>query len=220
MWCGALVAQMTTSAAARRCSSSSIGTGSPSKRSASCAAFCMVRFMTRTRPAPRASRLTAQSSATLPAPTSSTVASSSPSSASRATTAATEPTDAGLVPIAVSVRMRRPVSIALSKRRESTGPTAFSARLRRERLAHLPEHLRLARHERVHPAGHAVEVQQRALAAVHVEGVVRQRIVLAGDGQQLRDRDLVQVRRVGLDEVQLGAVAGRDRDGLGRVARA
>ena len=89
----------------------------------------MVRFMTRTRPAPRARRLTAQSSATLPAPTSSTVASSSPSSASRATTAATEPTDAGLVPIAVSVRMRRPVSIALSKRRESTGPTAFSARL-------------------------------------------------------------------------------------------
>ena len=67
-------------------------------------------------------------------------------------------TEAGLSPIAVSTRARRPAWSAWRKSRSSSGPAAPAL----ERRAHLAEDLALARDERVEPCGDAEEMERGA----------------------------------------------------------
>ena len=109
--------------------------------------------------APRERRLRAVSSLVLPAPTSTTRRPSSPSKTCCASAAAAAGTDAGLSPIAVSTRARRP-----GVERHPERPVEQRARRAGlERVAHLPEDLPLARDERVEPGGDAEQVQRGRL---------------------------------------------------------
>ena len=74
--------------------------------------------------APRETRFRAVASLILPAPSSSTRRPSSSPNTCCASAAAADGTDAGLSPIAVSTRTRRPVCSACRKRRSSSGPGA------------------------------------------------------------------------------------------------
>ncbi len=121
---GAAVELTTTSASSAAAASASQATAVPPNRAASAAARPESRFATRSGPAPREVRLAATSSATRPAPTTSTRAPARPPSRSAATSAATDATDAPPDPMAVSWRTRLPASRATWKSRLDTGPVA------------------------------------------------------------------------------------------------
>ena len=91
----------------------------------------------------------------------------------------------------------------------SPGPTVPCCGPGRERVAHLPEDLRLPEDERVEPGRHATEVASDVLAGVHVEVVEQQ---LPRDAVRARKRVDELVARI-LDagsqpRVELDAVAG------------
>ena len=83
--------------------------------------------------------------------------------------AAAAGTEAGLSPIAVSTRARRPGVERLTE--EAIEERAGRADL--ERVAHLAEDLALAGHERVEPGGDAEQVQRGAVVAEPVEHAAR-----------------------------------------------
>ena len=107
-----------------------------------------------------------------------------------ASAAAAAGTDAGLSPIAVSVRTRLPIWSAWRKTRSSSGPG--DARL--VGALHLAEDLALAGHERVEPGRDAEEVHRRGLV-VHAVDDRRER--LAGELLERRERALVAAARRG-----------------------
>ena len=115
--------------------------------------------------------------------------------------AAADDTEAGLSPIAVSVRTRLPTASASRKTRSSTRPRLD----RLVRGANLPEDLALPRHERIEPGGDAEEVQRSCIFVQAVENAVER---LARKPLERGDRRGV-VRAV---EVDLGAIAGRQAD--------
>ena len=86
-----------------------------------------------------------------------------------------------------------------------------------QRRSHLPEHLRLARDERVETRGHAVQVQRRRRVGEAVEDGLELARVDADELGQLADAERREVRRVRAPEVELGAVAGGEHDGLARA---
>ena len=98
-----------------------------------------------------------------------------------ASAAAAAGTDAGLSPIAVSVRTRLPSCSACRKTRSSSGPTRRGLVGRLD----LAEDLALAGHQRVEPGRHAEEVHGRRLV-VHAVGDAAER--LAGELLERRER--------------------------------
>ena len=107
-----------------RASIASIGTARASTSRASSSAWSRVRFATAAIEAPRERRFREVSSLILPAPIRSTERPSSSPKTCCASAAAAAGTEAGLSPIAVSTRARRPACSAWRKRRSSSGPVA------------------------------------------------------------------------------------------------
>ena len=81
--------------------------------------------------------------------------------------------------------------------------------------AHLAEDLALARHERVEPGRDAEEMERGSLVAQAVERGLDLRLELG----ERRDRALLGLVGVLRDDVELGAVARREADGLAELAR-
>ena len=129
-----------------------------------------------------------------------------------ASAAAAAGIDAGLSPIAVSTRARRPARSAMRKVRPSSGPgdPASNASL------HLAEDLALSGHHRVEP-GRDPEQMERSRLVCEAIGSGRDR-GRAGPGE-LEERSIgVLDDAVVTGDVELGAVAGREHDGFVRRA--
>ena len=205
----------TTSAVASRAGISSSPTARDSTRAASSSPCARVRFATAAIAAPRERRFRAVSSLILPAPTSRTAGPSRSPKTCWASAAAAAGTDAGLSPIAVSTRARRPACSACRKRRSSSGPVAPHL----ERVAHLAEDLALARDERVETGRDAEEVQRGTVVAEPVENRGERGAVVARRARAATrsPRSSRSRRRLVAREVELGSVAGREHDGLAAV---
>ena len=201
----------------RRSSSAPIAASSIAcapRRRASSSPCASVRFATTATSAPRETRFRAVASLILPAPSSSTGRPARSPKTCCASAAAADGTEAGLSPIAVSSRTRRPAWSACRKSRSSNGP----GRARLERGPHLAEDLALARHERVEPGGDAEEMQRGRLVAEAVERGGELVAAVAGELGERPDCELLDV--ILPDEVELGAVAGGEARPPRRRARA
>ena len=119
---GAAVDVSTTSTSPSFAATSSSPSALPPKRAASAAPASGVRFATYAIEAPRAERLPAASSPMRPAPTSMTLRPFRSPKTWAASAAAAAGTDAGLSPIAVSVRTSLPSFSAWRNTRSSSGP--------------------------------------------------------------------------------------------------
>ena len=181
----------------------------PARRSAAPAhaRVSRVRFATKAISAPRDARFDAASSPMRPAPISRTRRPRRSPNTCAASAAAAEETDAGLSPIAVSVRTRLPTASAWRK-------TRSSERAGLDGLvggSDLAEDLALSRHERVEPGGDAEEVQRRRVLVQAVD-----------DAVERLTRQLLERRQCGalVDpvDVELGAVAGREADRIAERA--
>ncbi len=117
-----LVEETTTSASSSAAGSASSAAARARAASARRAARSSVRFATTSIVAPRERRFRAVDSLVRPAPTSTTRRRSSPSNTCSASAAAAAGIDAGLSPIAVSTRARRPARRAMRNVRPSRGP--------------------------------------------------------------------------------------------------
>src|SRR5262249_19014147 len=199
----------TTSACARFGSTSPSATAPPPTRRVSTSARSCVRLATKAITAPRARRLLIASSPASPAPITSTERPPRSPKTCSANAAAAEDTDAGLSPIAVSVRAFLPAWRASRKSRSRIGPVAPDSVAAR----HLAENPPAARPHRIEPGGDAEEMQRRGLVAEPVQ----RRAELLLQGEQGRLRLALRLVRGLVGDVQLGAVTGRQANGLAAI---
>ena len=148
------------------------------------------------------------SSAVSPAPITTTARPSRSPKTWWASAAAAEATDVGLSAIAVSARTFFPAYSAWRKRRSSTLPVAPGL----VRGAHLSEDLAFTRNHRVQARRDAERVQRRRLAVQPVEHRADVRPRRARASAPRRRCSATPLLDTG--EVELGAVAGRQADGL------
>ena len=157
----------------------------------------------------------AVASAIFPAPITSTEHPGRSSSTSSASSTATADTDVGPAAMRVSVRTCLPTSSACRNSRLSIGARGLLLGGELPRRAHLALDLALAHHHRVEAGGHPEELGRRAVVAQQVAGAGE---LVRGDlgvGHQAARHDVLG--RAGIDGggVDLGAVAGGERDHLG-----
>ena len=125
-----------------------------------------------------------------------------------ASAAAADGTDAGLSPIAVSIRTRLPGVQRLAE--EPVEKRACRAGF--ERRPHLAEDLSLAGNERVEPGGDSKQVERRRLVPQAIQRGGEIVSPIAGQLDERVDRFVVGVLLA--DEIELGAIAGREHDRL------
>ena len=199
--------------------SSSAGSASkaivePPKRRASSIARSRRRLATNIVETPCSASARAVSSAVSPAPMISTWRLASSPSALRAASTATDATLAPPAPIAVSVRTRLPVASAARNSLFVERPGRARGERRLVGALDLALHLGLADDHRLQPARDAVEVARGVAVAVRVDAVDqlgRAQPRLAGEHAQ---HGRLGLDRVADDDVELGAVAGREHDRL------
>ena len=189
------------------------GLGRRSGRPARCAAS-RERLATNAISAPRDARFDAASSPIRPAPISSTRRPARSPKTWAARAAAADETDAGLSPIAVSLRTRLPTRERLAE--DAVEQRAGLDRL--ERRPHLAEDLALARHERVEPGRDAEEVQRGRVVVQAVEHAVER---LAGElARAPRAARVLRRRRRGTARSGCRSRGRRPRRASGRGRRA
>ena len=167
-----------------------------------------VRFATYAIRAPREARFAAASSPIRPAPISSTRRPVRSPNTCAASAAAAEETDAG----ALADRGLRPDPLADGQRLAEHPVEQRPGRSGLEGGAHLAEDLALAGHERVEARRDPEEVQRRRLVVQAVEDAVER---LAGELLERREHRVL----VDAVDVQLGAVARREADGVAERPR-
>ena len=135
-------------------------------------------------------------------------------SCSRASATATAGRLSACSLIAVSVRTRLPVASAALNRWLVSGPVVSLASARVVGALDLPLHLDLADDHRVEAGGHAVQVPRSVAVAVRVDRAAELRGADPGLAGEHRQGRALGLDGVADDQVELGPVAGRDRDRL------